>query len=124
MEDSRLSLVQRLSALNRRLPARFQVFAQSAFFLVLAAAGLCVIVALKTFNFSVQLALLWAYILAGPFSALWTLPEQTDWPLIGVVNLVMLFAHPAWPSRITSIITFLAFGSWFFLGCAIAFIEV
>ena len=124
MEDSRLSLVQRLSALNRRLPARFQVFAQSVFFLVLAAAGLCVIVALKTFNFSAQLALLWACILAGPFSALWVLPEQTDWPLIGAVNLVMLFAHPSWPNRITRILTFLAFGSWLFWGVAISFSGV
>ena len=114
----------RLSALYSSLPTRLRVFVPAAVFLVLAATGLCLLVAMKTFTFSSDLFSLWYSVLAGPFSALWILPEQPNWVTIGVVNLVVMFAHPIWPNRITAKLTFLAFASWLFWGAAVSFSGV
>lgn len=121
-EDKTTTL--KLAAPHSSLPTRLRVFVLAAVFLVLAATGLCMLVAIKTFTFSSDLFSLWYSILAGPFSALWILPEEPNWVTIGLVNLLALFAHPIWPNRITMTLTFLAFASWLFWGMAVAFIEV
>jgi len=113
-----------LGFIHSSLPKRLRVFVLAAIFLVLATTGLCMLVAIKTFTFSSDLFSLWYSILAGPFSALWILPEEPNWVTIGLVNLLALFAHPIWPNRITMTLTFLAFASWLFWGMAVAFIEV
>ncbi len=106
------------------LPARLKVFVPAVILLALAAAGLCMLVAVKTFVFSPALFTLWYSVVAGPFSALWILPEQSEWASMGAVNLTLLFAHPIWPSRATAILTILAFASWLFWGMAVSFSGV
>jgi hypothetical protein len=100
------------------LPARWRVLALALILLVLAATGLCILVAMKTF-ISPALFSLWCSILAGPFSALWIFPENPK-VTFSVINLALLFAHPVWPNRLTATLTFLAFASWLFWGMAIS----
>jgi len=61
--------------------------------------------------------------LAGPFSALWIIPEQPNWLTLALINLAALFAHPLWPNRVTATLTFLALASWLFWGMAVSFPE-
>ena len=104
------------------IPPRLRVFALALILLVLSATGLCILVALKTFVFSALISL-WCYILAGPFSALWIFPENPN-VTFSFINFALLFAHPAWPNRITATLTILAFASWLFWGMAISFSGV
>jgi len=106
------------------LPARLRVFVPALILLVIAATGLCILVAVKMFVLSPALFTLWYSILAGPFSVLWIFPEQSTWSTIGAVNVALLFAHPIWPSRATMVLTSLAFASWLFWGMAVSFSGV
>jgi hypothetical protein len=97
-----------------------RVFPLGLLLLVLGATGLTMLVALKTLVFHPDLFVLWYSIMAEPFAALWVLPEQSGWLSIGVINLAASFAHPAWPNRVTAILTLLAFAGWLFWGMAIS----
>ena len=83
-----------LTARYASWPARLRVFVVALILLVLGATGLCVLVAMKTFTLSPALFALWYSILAGPFSAIWILPEQANWTTIGMVNLVAAVCSP------------------------------
>ena len=106
------------------LPIRLRVFVPAMVLLVLAAAGLCLLVAVKTRSLSPELLTLWYSVMAGPFSARWILPGQSDWTALGAINLAVLFAHPVWPRGATAALTVLAFASWFFWGMAVSFSGV
>ncbi len=114
----------RLAALYAAFPQRLRVFTLALALLVLSATALCILVAMKTRALHPELFSLWYSILAGPLSALWILPEQSNWLTVGFVNLVALFAHPLWPNRLTAAVSFLAFASWLFWGMAVSFSGV
>jgi hypothetical protein len=97
---------------------RWRLFAGALLLVVLSATGLCMLVAMKTV-ISLDLFTLWGSIVAGPFSALWTFPENPN-VTFSLINLTLLFAHPIWPNRFTATLTCLAFASWLFWGMAVS----
>jgi len=100
------------------LPPRWRVFAVAVLLLMFSATGICILVAMKTF-ISPALFWLWCSMVAGPFSAIWIFPENPN-VTYSLINLLLLFAHPVWPNRMTASLTCLAFASWLFWGVAIS----
>jgi hypothetical protein len=97
---------------------RWRLFAGALLLVMLSASGLCTLVAMKTF-ISPELFWLWCSMVAGPFSAIWIFPENPN-VTFSLINLLLLFAHPVWPNRITASLTCLAFASWLLWGVAIS----
>ena len=85
------------------MPARLQVFLPALALLLLSATGLCLFVIPKTFRISPELLSLWVSILAGPYAAPWSLPEQSGGEILATVKLVLLFTHPLWPNRVMAV---------------------
>lgn len=108
----------------KRLPRRLQVFVPALVVLLLAATGLTLLVALKTFVFSPALLVFWGSVLSGPFAGLWVLPQQAGWVWIGAVNLLLMFAHPVRPHLSSAITTLVGFALWFFCGMAVSFSPI
>ena len=88
--------------------------------LIIGATAFTLFVLMKTLVFHTDLFIFWGTIVCGPFGALWVLPAQTGWVVIGIVNLVVILIHPILPNHITAGITAFGFAAWLLMGIAIA----